>query len=359
MAAKSRGKFIAFVLSSVEREFRRVLPPQLAFAFVSNDLEERLALLAVQGQEITNVKQLYEGDGVQEGLITRAEGRQLLVDAEVLPREFLVAADSTDQAEISDTESAVTENIVKCYSTGPVVIVRRRTVHRRQAPPRPVHNPAAVAAVQDYEAQLRQIYADWARSAAAELEATPADEREDVLAALLLLLATALKQAGAAGLTAAYELGVAGELDDEMEAELAAAIAANSYYIDASLIPDVRARFLTDTSAPEFGWTRPELATAADGAGVPDGQLWRGLLGRDRGGLAHHLARRNDPPVFRYLDPTARHCGTCPDKEGEYANWAEMVARCGGVPGDGSDECGPGCRCGVYAYIDGDWVALL
>ena len=359
MAQKSRGKFIAFVLSSIERELRRVLPKQLEFSFVSNDMEEKLLVDEVQGAVIANVNDMFTGNGA-EGLISRDEGRQLLVDAEVLPREF-IENDATDQADISDTEAEVTENIVKCFSSGATVVVRRtgcgrRTVHRRQHE----NNPAARRATDAYTARLAQIYDEWADEAGTELARTPPDQREERLAALLLLLAARLKQAGRDGLTEAYELGAEGiEMDAEMEAELEAAIASNDRYIDGSLIPDVRARFLTDSGDPEFGWQQADIGDALRAMEYRT-QNYGGAFWAAIGlGLAHHLAQQNDPPVRRYLDPTAQHCGTCPEKEREYANWDEMVAYCGGVPGDGSDECGPGCKCGVDALIDGVWVTVL
>lgn len=362
MAAKSRGKFLAFVLSSIEREFRRFLPQQLEFAFVSNDPEEKLLLAEQQAAQISNVKEMWTGDTAHtDTIITTAEARQLLIDADILPREFLVAPDSTDQADISDTEAEVTENIVRCYSTGAVVIVRRRTVHRRQPPAGPhTHNPAALQATTAYEAQLRTIYHEWAVAAAGELADTPADEYESKLEALLALLLLRLQTAGRDGLTAAYNLGLDGEeMDVAMRAALAAAIASNDAYLADSFIPAVRERFQTDTAAPEFAWqeagllgvlTALEYRTQHYG-----GAFWAAIAA----GVGYRLSRRDDPPVFRYLDPVAQHCGTCPPKEREYANWAEMVTFCGGVPGDGSDECGPGCRCGVDAYINGQWQVLL
>lgn len=71
--------------------------------------------------------------------------------------------------------------------------------------------------------------------------------------------------------------------------------------------------------------------------------IWAGLSER-----ARRLEDEEQPyKVRRSLDPRADHCGTCPGKVGEYPSWDAMLEYCGGLPGDGSDACGPGCRCSL------------
>lgn len=52
-------------------------------------------------------------------------------------------------------------------------------------------------------------------------------------------------------------------------------------------------------------------------------------------------------PVVRVLGLTEHHCRTCPPKAGEYPSLAVAIAVCGGLPGDGSDDCHGNCYCRI------------
>ncbi len=211
----------------------------------------------------------------------------------------------------------------------------------------------------DYDSRLRAIYDDWAEEAAAKLEGIDdPDEREKALAALLLLLAARLKRAGRDGLQEAFELGLGGDVpDEEAMAALDAAIAKNDRYVDTSFIPAARERFYKEAGVPGFAW-QGEALLAALSALAWRTALYVGAFWAAIGlGLAAGL-RRRDNPVRRFLDPVAAHCDTCPPKEAEYPSWDEMVA-VAGIPGDGSDDCGGRCKCGVEEKVNGVWVGRL
>jgi len=76
-------------------------------------------------------------------------------------------------------------------------------------------------------------------------------------------------------------------------------------------------------------------------------------------------ARVNDRPidnrVRRVLDDGAAHCETCPPKAGIYTDWDTMLAICGGLPGDGSDQCHSNCRCELQHWNDqtGEWSSFF
>lgn len=387
MATKSKGKLIAFILQSIEREMRRILPPQLEFRFVAQDVEEEKERAELNGVLIGNVVALW--GSAAGGIITTAEARQLLVDAEIIPPEFLQADDVTDQENVSDTESEAPEDaagptspaedegpLVKAYRDGRVwrKAIQPRTAATRQHKEAPAgrlrgwrqtiqrdrHPHAVVKLTADYEDSLRQVYEDWAAQAAQELAEADEGEREEKLLALLALLALRLRQEGRARLTAAFEAGLRDAAPDaESLAALEAALLRNDHYIDTSLIPDARARMEQDIDVAGFAWSAEQLEAALGAlswrTGLYSGALWA-AFGLGAGAWA--MAKRGDPPVRRFLDPSADHCPTCPGKEREYANWNEMVALAG-IPGDGSDVCNGNCRCGVEAYIDGYWVPIL
>lgn len=66
--------------------------------------------------------------------------------------------------------------------------------------------------------------------------------------------------------------------------------------------------------------------------------IWRGL--------GDFLSREAQPrKVKRMLDDRAAHCKTCPPKANIYPSFENMLLMTSGVPGDGSDDCGPNCRC--------------
>jgi len=52
-----------------------------------------------------------------------------------------------------------------------------------------------------------------------------------------------------------------------------------------------------------------------------------------------------DQPVRRGMTAFELHCLTCPRKAGLYLHLAECIAKCGGWPGDGSDQCHGNCLC--------------
>lgn len=378
MAQKSRGKFVAFVLQTIEREFRRVLPANLMLSFEMQDRQEEREQAEVDGLVAENILALAKADPVTgTAIISVPEARQLLADAGILPREFL-AADVTGTTEIEETEEEPAEPaelaagppeaegpIVKCWQDGRIDVlrpVRSRPVlaAQKQAEYSPRHPARNVRAARDYGKQLRKIYDDWAKRAAQQLEDADEEDRDALLAALLALLALQLKKAGAAGLYDAMEVGLQGEVPDvDALAALQEAIAKNDYYIESSLVPDAGERLRREAATEGWAWKRDMILAALTAVAwrtdLYVGAFWAAISI----GAAVWLHRQNDPPVRRFLDPLADHCATCPPKEGEYENWNDMIARCGGVPGDGSDACDGRCRCGVEALIAGIWVPVL
>ena len=214
-------------------------------------------------------------------------------------------------------------------------------------------------ALAGYGEEIQGIYDDWAEDAAAQLAEADEEDRDELLAALLLLLGMRLKQAGRNGLTEAFFVGLNGTTATaDALAALDKAIAQNDAYIDTSLVPAVRERVERETGAEGFTWDDATLSTVLGGLAWRV-KLYKGAFWAAIGlGVGAALMRRGDPPVRRYLDPTADHCETCPPKAREYESWSAMVAEVG-IPGDGQDQCDGNCRCGVDAKIDGVWAPWL
>lgn len=54
-----------------------------------------------------------------------------------------------------------------------------------------------------------------------------------------------------------------------------------------------------------------------------------------------------DGPVRRILLTESQHCTTCPPKARTYPSLADCELFCGGLPGDGSDQCYGNCNCTI------------
>lgn len=355
MARKSRGKFFALLIEGIEREITtKVLPDNCAFHFVSQDVEEEREEAESYAVQIENIRGAFESTSVGEGLISREEGRQMLVDIGWLPREYLEAEDVTDRTDVEETEPEIK---AKAYSDGRIIHPRilDRPRMRLKAAGRTIQRQQVNA----YTANLRQIYEEWAESAAETLADADEEEREAVLAALLALLATRLKAAGRSGLNEAFQSQLEGAVPSEWALEfLEARIAENDTYI-AGLIEDARARFAEDSSAPGFLWTERELRETLPAlawrAALYGGVYWA-VMGL---GAAQRVAK--DTRILRELDPApgVKHCQDCIDWAGEYENFETMVALIG-LPGQpGTSACNGNCRCRLYERRGGEWVRML
>jgi len=116
-AQKARGKGSGDILTSIERAINwKVLPDSLTFRFDFQDDEEDAQKAALEGARIGNIVKMYfPGAGV-EGLVSKAEARQLLADQQILPPEFLanepdvtpnVIADDVEQEEAPEPTEPV------------------------------------------------------------------------------------------------------------------------------------------------------------------------------------------------------------------------------------------------------------
>lgn len=392
MHKKSKGRTLALFAEGLERELRNwVLPPNVEFRLVAQDVEEEREKNEALGVAIENVVKMWTPDQFGERLLTRDEARQLLADGGAIPKEY-IEVDTTDYERVEETEAKAGlyagEPIVKMWDDGRVRILRegRRVPFpwakaasftdeqwemRTKAMPYLLtgkaqlegrSRPRNVRATIAYENDLTNIYTEWAEEAAAELESVDPEEREQRLDALLALLALRLKAAVGTGLNTALEIGSEGTIPDlDALATLEATIESDQNFVDTTLIPDVKARLLKEAQmVPGFLWTAAQIAPAfaamAYRLHLYGGNFWATLAL----GVGLLVKARGDKPVRRFLDPAAKHCDTCPPKAAEYANWDTMVAECGGLPGDGSDDCDGGCRCGVEEEQQpGVWVEVL
>jgi len=222
----------------------------------------------------------------------------------------------------------------------------------------------AKAAVIKYQTTLEEDYEAWANDTAYQLAEADSDaERQELLAAALLILLALLKRHGKEALPEAVDLALDGDdPDEEIAALLASTISKNSNYLTESLIPDVKAKLSSGLTDPDIiaaiaGGTGAAaigglMATFIGRVGSYAGEFWR--LYNETTGVA-----AGDGPVIAYLDPDAKHCHECPEfhSEGgkEYASFDAYKAATGGrVPGD--FECLHNCRC--FIERGGEIIAI-
>lgn len=104
-AQKARGKGPGDLISQVERALNwRVLPPSVEFKFDFQDDEEDKLQTEIRQMKIDTIRKMWEPNPVtMTGLITDAEARNLLVDQDILPREFRIE-DVTEEETLEETE---------------------------------------------------------------------------------------------------------------------------------------------------------------------------------------------------------------------------------------------------------------
>ncbi len=203
--------------------------------------------------------------------------------------------------------------------------------------------------VNAYAEQLVNAFDEWAEKWAGRI--ANADERDRgpfIIEAAEEIDAT-MQAIATKGLAEAYLLGLEEEeLTDGGYVQVQNYTDRNLQFLEYSLGPDLQTKLKTlgdeglkdrDMVAGALGTFRGRVATYAGPYWV---LIWKGTEERAK---AQEQAQARQIPVTRHLDNRAEHCDTCPPKAGGYKSWDMMIADAGGVPADGSDDCGCNCRC--------------
>jgi hypothetical protein len=207
------------------------------------------------------------------------------------------------------------------------------------------------SATDAYAKILGKEYTQWSEQLSNELADAEPDDYDDIVAAALLVLATKLKAKGRADLADAFKTGANNSVSPNGWTRFAGLESENEQSIDTSLIPSIAS---VDWRQVIVGGAAAILAALTSKTGLVEryaGVYWRAL----HEGAGEQIAELGNPRVRRVLNDDAKHCVTCPDKEGEYESWDDMVAQVG-IPGDGSDACLANCRCWAEYWDGKDWV---
>jgi hypothetical protein len=212
--------------------------------------------------------------------------------------------------------------------------------------------------VNAYQRELSQTYQEWSDDLAADLEFADEDEREEIVAAALLLLGGRMSELGTDRIEEGMLLGLGdADLSALLSDRIAFRQAENIRYINDSLLPDLSTGILAGLSDPAviglgmFGFSqllKPKTARVEQYAGAMWGAIAEGVGEASR--------QQEDGRVYWRLDPRAEHCDDCLNYgEQEYASFESMTAMTGGaMPGSGV-QCDGNCRCTLEIIREGEF----
>ena len=106
-AQKARGKGPGDIITQMERALNwKVLPANCEFEFDFQDDEEDRLQTEIRNMKIEGIRKMWEPSQItMTGIITDEEARNLLVDQDILPREFRIE-DITEEETLGETEKA-------------------------------------------------------------------------------------------------------------------------------------------------------------------------------------------------------------------------------------------------------------
>lgn len=226
-------------------------------------------------------------------------------------------------------------------------------------------------ATDKYQQELRELYLEWVDDAAQKLSQVKDEvELQYLLDDVILWGLLMLKRKGWEDLLAAYVLGFGSKVVGPRGLEaVRLEMDKNDHFLTNNLFKDVRGKLVGQIMAITLllkDGRRDEVASLISTTlfsfrgrvGLYAGQYWHAVeLGIGERVKEMQRQKGEDIPVRRVLDDMAEHCETCPPKAREYPNWETLEATAG-LPADGSDACGPNCRCYIEISIEGQWIAV-
>jgi len=361
MARQTKGKSSRLWMNTIEFKFRYhgILPRDVDMNFVEVDEEEQLAQ-----DEATGRRAETRSIRIMSGEITPQVARQIAVDEGDLQPDYLdmmaeeeATPERTEEPSEPEGGAApgdVTEEpeekdrLAAKWFWQQIKAIGDKLQLRRPG-------SGSEGDVNAYAAQLVNAFDEWAEKWAGRIASADERDRGPLIVEAAEEIDATMQAIAMKGLPEAYLLGLY-EGDWEAEDELTDAghlqiqnyTDRNLQFLEYSLGPDLQTKLKAlgdeglkdrDVVAGALGTFRGRVATYAGPYWV---LIWKGTEERAK---AQEQAQARQIPVTRHLDARAEHCDTCPPKAGEYKSWDDMEAECGGVPADGSDDCGCNCRC--------------
>lgn len=359
---RSAGKGAGVVFNTIERAVNwSVLPDDVRFSFIGKDASEDEAKAEIAKTYSEVLENL-----ITSGVLSPEQAGFIGINWLGLPDDIQFGGVSPggeggegEGTEVGAVEGGVAEDEdQKALETDRILLAL--TQFKQDDDEAKVAALAALWA--EYSADIERAYDAWAADTAVAVSDADEDDRFTVFDAAMASLLVELARLGEDYMAQAFDSGLGGTDPDPADrAALAAAIASNQVFLEASLGPDLVERFAVAAGVVGFIWAVPELTDLLGSwAYRPQQYVW-GVTAPFWTGVGADVRKRfgaMQPPVRRLLDPEAEHCATCIPKAGAYGSWAVMVSAVG-IPGDGSDDCLTFCKCFIEMQMpDGSWQIL-
>ena len=215
-----------------------------------------------------------------------------------------------------------------------------------------------------YQVQIQLIYDKWLRDLAAELQEADTEERDEIVADELAVLASALAAAGRMAIVNGANLGLGNRPPSpEYLAEIARRVQQNDDYLATSFMPAAKSRLesaLRDEDVIAAGVLGLIGYMSALGSRAEQyaGAMWTAI--QMGAGVAMTQAQAEGEIIaIRWdLDEQAQHCDDCPEFAGEYESMDDLMATTGNrLPGE--VQCDGNCRCSLWGQlVDGTWIRI-
>jgi len=357
MARQTKGKSSRLFMAMLEFKFRYhgLLPGDVSMEFVEVDAEEEETRdAAAERRAKTRSTRILSGE------INPQIARQIAVDDGDLNPDYLEQISEEDvtpeltespEEEATDVGDITEESQEKSVWTRIKALGDRLQLRRKGS--------GYEDAVNAYAERLVAAYDEWAEKWAGLIAKADLLNRDLLIRQAANEIDDIMQGIAKEGLSEAYMLGLfEGDWEFEDELSYAGYVQVQNYtdrnlrFLEFSLNPDVQTKLkgLGDEGLKDAGAVLGVLGTfrgrVATYAGPYWVMIWKGTEERVK---TQGQAQGRVIKVTRHSDSRAEHCDTCPPKAGAYKSWDEMIAECGGVPADGSDDCGCNCRC---------WIAL-
>jgi len=329
---QSRGKASRLFMKTLEEKFNfgGIFPRNVWFQFKETDAREEMEHDTAEARRAQT-----RATRIECGEITPAIARQLAVDKGDLDPAYLELVDEHDV-----TPEGRPGRFFWPWGKQPRTLAVEPAEVQPPTEVKQVNTTHYHEAIEHYTTRLSETYAGWVTKWAGELAAHNRSRRR--IQQATRELADSLQTDADRQLASAYLLGWGySTLTADGETTVREEASRNAGYLMKSLTPAIETKLMALDA-----WTESAIVEAlatfdarVEQYGVPFWTLiWAGL--GERAGRVEPT-----PKVRRHLDPVAVHCTTCPPKAKDYESWAVMLEACGGLPGDGSDDCEMGCRC--------------
>lgn len=338
---KARGKAIGLLVQTLEDVTRKILghiDDSISFVYDYTDDDQDKQAAEIHAIEVNTLSTLKNAGAITSEMMQALAIASGIIDGDVI-EGMALPADDTDM--VADQETPDLGELPQEPGMGDTGAGNEddQDPTAQEAKKKDLRSPVNAT----YEGRTNDFQRRFQGLVEGFIQSLPDQLDIELAAAATQRLQNAMLQMMSDGLTEAFGVGLGGKQPTARGYERLSAIGSTQFsFIRNSFIPDLRISLVRASIAGLTGQALKDsvaafVSRAALYAGAYWETVWLGLGDRTR-------QMPKPPRVRRLLDATAGHCETCPPKARVYDNFDDMV-RQAGMPGDGSDDCGPNCRC--------------